>query len=171
MNKLDKLYIIDLDDTIIKTTENIKPIVATVDEETDLSKIKDDSSVFSDAFNFFQRISNNDNIIIYSYGKDVWQRKKYQTLLPGSKIPMIVVSSRDKSIELAKCYDKKNQCYQIGDYNAKSIVLIDDNKLAFSSFDKLINARGYWLDRGYQTQNEEIPAEVKTIKSLDEIAL
>lgn len=168
MKEVETLYLLDMDDTLIRTTEKVKPFLLDHDKN-DLSIIKgDDDNIFPDAKELLDQIEENEiPAIIYTYGDEEWQTKKHADLLNKPNIPMFVTDREDKCRQLGERYN--GIVHMIGDYAAKNIVMIDDKKKSFEDSSNLQNATMYYVERNLKDQPEELESGVITIQSLDEI--
>jgi hypothetical protein len=174
--EVDIIYLIDVDDTLLRTTEKIKvlPTVGDNDRIYDLSQIENNvDNVYADADRFIDRAKQaNKSLLAYSHSDyPDFQTEKFNKLVKRPEIPLWITGRRDKARELGEHYDSGAKRYLIDRYAAQRIVLIDDKKLCFVGLSELPNAAGVWIDRGLFEQPAALEPGVATVFSLDEIDL
>jgi hypothetical protein len=174
--EVDTAYVLDLDDTLLRTTEKIKPlpIVDGDDQVRDLSAIEnDDDNLYPDAERFIERAEAADKLTLaYSYSeRPKYQVDKFYSLLKRPEMLLWVTDRKDKVRELGEHYNSETLRYNIGGYAVRCVVLIDDKKWSFAGVSEQPNITAIWVDRGLLDQPEELEPSVRTVFSLDEIDL
>lgn len=129
--------------------------------------------IHSDALNFLSRLPMG-KAMIFSFGAEPWQLAKFRAL--GVSLPIVIIDHSNKTRELGGSFH--DGIYKIGDFEAESLVLVDDRAYSFDGFDKLVNVRGIFLDRpefadahadDHRSSYQILPDNVMCISSLYEI--
>ena len=135
---------------------------------------KDANFLLPGAAELFEYLKSKElRYFIITYGGENWQRAKIAR--SGiTNVPVVVVDSSQKGSVLASWYDDRSLSFQLPgypQYQAPSIVLVDDKAAAFSGLPAAPLARGYWLKSAdlLPSQAGEVPENVRIIKSLGEI--
>jgi hypothetical protein len=174
--EVDTAYMVDLDDTILRTTDKIKPLpVMDGDNQVrDLSAIEnDDDNLYPDAERFIDRAEETGKVVLmYSYSENPeYQVDKFNKLVKKPDLPILVTGRKDKVRELGEHYDRETLRYHIGGYAVRYIIFIDDRKRSLAGVSEQPEITAIWVDRGLLDQPEELEPDVATVSSLDEIDL
>jgi len=115
--------------------------------------------LFSDTHDFLKNINRQKyDPMILTFGGAKFQRAKIAPLNLG--LPAVFLEHHDKTAEIETWW--RGDYYDINGRKFAQIILVDDQDYSFMDFEKLPQARGFWLQR----PESPTPSEKARFKSL-----